>query len=108
MEIVRGILLEMYYKDFYRGLDEKTVEALVKKEGFVPMKFADHPGFVYTPHQHPETKLLAFLNGTMDVIVNNTSFECKKGDKLIIPGNIIHSATVGNDGCTYFWSEKMV
>ncbi len=98
----------MYYKDFYSGLTEEEIEDKIRDEGFTPMKFSDNPGFVYTPHTHPETKLLAFLEGSMNVKVGDESFVCQKGDKLIITGNVKHSAMVGKEGCSFFWSEKLL
>lgn len=98
----------MYSKDFYRGKTENEIAELARKEGFNPIKFSNSPGFVYTLHQHPETKLLAFLKGSMEVKVNGETFLCELGDKLIIPGNTPHAAVVGNDGCEFFWSEKLL
>ena len=98
----------MYYKDYYSGLSEKEIEQKVRDEGFSPMKLSDNPGFVYTPHTHPEIKLLAFLDGSMEVVAGNNKFHCRKGDKLIIPGNLTHSAVVGDHGCVFFWSEKLL
>lgn len=99
----------MYYKQFYKELqEEEEIEKSIKEEGFDPIKFHDQAGFVYSPHQHPETKLLAFLSGSMKVNVGEESLSCQKGDKLIIPGNTPHSAVVGSHGCIFFWSEKIV
>lgn len=98
----------MYYQSFYHNKTEHEITALVKKEGFNPIKFHDDPGYTYSPHKHPETKLLAFLEGSMEVTVDGFTFTCIKGDKLIIPGNIVHSARVGADGCVFLWSEKLI
>jgi len=43
----------------------------------------------------------------MKVRVHNEDFNCYPGDKLIIPGNCEHSALVGSEGCSFFWSEKL-
>lgn len=80
----------MYYKNYYNNLTEKGIANRIKEEGFDPVKFSDIPGFIYTPHKHPETKLLAFLDGDMDVKV---------------AGEEIH---FGPHGCTFFWSEKII
>lgn len=98
----------MYYKQFYKDLQESEIEKSIKDEGFDPMKYSNGPGDVYPPHSHPETKLLAFLEGSMEVKVGEETFQCIKGDKIIIPGNTPHSAVVGPSGCTFFWSEKMM
>lgn len=98
----------MYYQQYYQNKSEKEIENLIRKEGFEPLKYHDQPGFVYTPHQHPETKLLAFLEGSMHVKVADEELDCSKGDKLVIPGNTTHSAIIGPSGCIFFWSEKLI
>ncbi len=98
----------MYQKNFYINLSETEIEKKIEEEGFTPMKYENEPGDIYPLHQHPETKLLAFLEGTMEVKVGEENFSCATGDRLIIPGNTPHSAVVGPDGCIFFWSEKMI
>ncbi|HWP59992.1 MAG TPA: cupin domain-containing protein [Candidatus Acidoferrales bacterium] len=88
-------------------MDKQTIEAEIRKEGFDPILIQDPPGHVYPPHRHPETKLLAFLLGEMKVKVGENTFTCHAGDKVVIPGNVEHSAQVGPEGCVFFWSEKL-
>jgi len=98
----------MHTPDFYNGLDKDGIAEKVREEGFDPIYFSDPAGNMYSPHKHPETKLLAFVRGDMEVVVNGETFQCKAGDKLIIPGNTEHKAVVGPRGCDFFWSEKMM
>jgi quercetin dioxygenase-like cupin family protein len=98
----------MYQSEFYKGLTVTQISERVVGEGFNPIRIVDPPGQVYPPHQHAETKLLAFLEGALDVTVQGEHYLCKAGDKLLIPGNIEHSAVVKSVGCVYFWSEKLI
>lgn len=98
----------MYTKGKYLKQSDEKILKVIKKYGFNPVKFTDEANYIYESHSHKETKLLVFLDGEMDVVVNDEKFKCQKGDELIIPGNSIHSAIVGNQGCTFFWSEKKV
>ena len=98
----------MYYKGYYKGLSENEIKKRIVREGYSPIKYTDTPGFTYSTHKHPETKLLAFLNGVMEARVGNTVYKCSRDDKLIIPGNTTHSAIVGSSGCVFFWSEKLL
>ena len=98
----------MYRANFYKDLTPAQINQKVVEEGFTPIRIVDPPGQVYPPHQHAETKLLAFLEGAMDVTVQGKQYACKAGDKLLIPGNIEHSAVVRSSGCVYFWSEIML
>jgi len=98
----------MYESAFYQGLAVTEIRQKVVDEGFDPIRIVDPPGHIYPPHTHPETKLLAFLEGAMDVTVQGAQYHCKAGDKLLIPGNVEHAAVVGLSGCVYFWSEELI
>ena len=97
----------MYQAQFYNKNDKDSIEAEIRKEGFDPILVHDPAGHVYPAHRHPETKLLAFLLGEMTVKVGDNTFKCAPGDKVVIPGNVEHSAAVGPEGCVFFWSEKL-
>lgn len=98
----------IHFPDFYADLSQEEIKEKIIAEGFDPIVFSNTPGFVYHKHSHKETKLLAFLSGTMTLTVENETFVCKAGDKVLIPGNLIHAAVVGPEGCTFFWSEKVI
>lgn len=98
----------MFERAYYKGLPTTEIVEKIREEGFDPLRISDPPGAVYAPHSHPETKLLAFLEGTMRVTVQGQAYSCAVGDRLLIPGNVEHSALVGPEGCMYFWSEKLV
>lgn len=98
----------MHHKGFYNNLSETDIKKRIKKDGFDPVKFENDENDIYRAHKHPETKLLAFLKGDMCVTIDERHYFCEAGDRLIIPGNIEHSAKVGNKGCTFFWSEKLL
>lgn len=100
-------MTDYHYQNFYSNLSDVEIEEKMREEGFEPKRFHNGPGDVYEPHQHPETALLAFLDGNMKVKVGEERFNCQKGDKLVIPGNNVHSAVVGKDGCNFFWSENL-
>lgn len=97
----------MYQAHYYKRIDKDTIAGEIEKEGFEPVCITDPPGRVYEAHKHPETKLLVFLQGTMEVQVKDVTFNCSPGDRLLIPGNSEHSAVAGPGGCTFFWSEKL-
>lgn len=98
----------MYIKNYYKIIDKTKIRQDAIKQGFNPIEIYNEPGYVYSLHKHPETKLLVFLEGDMDVSTQGKVFHCRAGDKLIIPGNTPHSAIVGNEGCKFFWSEKII
>lgn len=102
----------MYQAKFYKNPStssgRKAIAEDARREGFRPILITNEPGFVYEKHKHPETKLLIFLKGGMCVTVAGEHYQCSPGDKLIVPGNTVHSAKIDPDGCTFFWSEKII
>lgn len=96
----------MYSPAFYQNLSEEEIESIIKEEGFTPAKISNAANYIYSPHEHPETKLIAILQGELSVVVQDKTYLCKKYDRIIIPGNITHSAIAGEEGCTFFWAEK--
>ncbi len=97
----------MYQAGFYQKLSDAEISRRIEEEGFDPLRISDPPGHIYPPHTHAETKLLAFLRGGMEVRVADEVYRCQAGDRLLIPGNVVHSAAVGAQGCLYFWSERL-
>lgn len=97
----------MYFSQVFRGKSREEIKKDIEKEGFNPLQITDKPGFVYHKHHHPETKLLVFLEGSMDVTTEGITYHCVRGDKLVIPGNTMHQAVVGKKGCIFYWSEKI-
>jgi quercetin dioxygenase-like cupin family protein len=97
----------VYQAKFYCNMEKERIAEEIRKHGFDPQCIEDPPGRIYAPHRHPETKLLAFLEGAMSVNVGSESYECESGDRLVIAGGIQHSAVVGPEGCVFFWSERL-
>ncbi len=97
----------MHQPNYYKEIDETAIANEVRNEGFDPICIHDGPGRIYSPHHHPETKLLVFLEGEMTVKVGQKSYQCRRGDRFVIPGNVEHTAVVGPQGCVFLWSEKL-
>lgn len=95
-------------KHYKHPIDEQAVRTDIYKQGFVPQRIVNAANYIYSPHSHPETKLIVALRGQMKVLVEDQKLLLRPGDQLIIPGFAIHSALVGPSGCTFFWSEKKI
>lgn len=96
-----------YQSAVNRGLDWVAFGWAPKAGGWDVSILPDSPGTVDWTRQHPDTKLLAFVAGSMDVRVWRPADHCAIGDKLVIPGPVEHDALVGADGYTLFWSEQL-
>lgn len=98
----------MFKKRYFKELSEKEIAQKIRKEGFDPFVITNSPNYIYSRHKHKETKLLVGLSGSMNIKVGEKEFTLASGDKLVVPGNIYHSAIVGKEGCSFFWSEKLL
>lgn len=98
----------MYFPGIYKGKSEEKILELIKANGFIPLKITNRPGIVYSLHTHPETKLIVILSGSMELTIADKDYNCTHGDKIIIAGSIKHSAVVGEKGCEFYWSEKLL
>ncbi len=96
----------MYQRACYKNLGEAEIFKRIMAEGFTPLAVNDPPGGYYPPHRHLESELLVILKGGMEVLVADQTYHCRAGDRLLIPGNVEHTALVHADGCAYFWAEK--
>lgn len=90
----------------YLNMHEDEIKRDIQNEGFAPIRLSDPPNRVYHRHKHPETKLLAVVRGSMELIIGDQGVAAQAGDKIVIPGNIYHQAIIGPGGCTFFWSER--
>jgi hypothetical protein len=91
----------------HTDLDPQAVLAQLRREAWDPIPITDPPGYVYPPHSHVTTKLLAILFGSMEVRVADETWRCLPGDQVVIPGGVQHAALVGPDGCQFYWSEQL-
>ena len=91
----------MYQAKFYKKIDKDRIAEEVEREGFDPVCITDPPARVYSSHHHAETKRLVFLGGTMEVTVGDRTYDCKPGDKLIIPAGALHAEGQVQDPVTY-------
>lgn len=97
----------MFKKAIFKDTSREKIKQTMEKEGFTPHIITNNPNYIYEPHKHPETKYLVCLEGAMAITVKGNVHKFEPGDKLIIPGNTMHSALVGKNGCVFFWSEKI-
>ena len=98
----------MFRKAAFKNIPREKIKLAMQNEGFSPKLITDSPGFVYEPHQHAETKFFVCLEGYMKVTFNGKTYDFEPGDKIIINGNTKHSAIAGKEGCSFFWSEKII
>lgn len=98
----------MYYQKAYPVIDEKAILKDAFREGFSLTLMTDKAGFIHTPHTHSEATYIVIVSGSLEAKIKEDVYECRIGDKLIIPGSTVHSAVIGPEGCRYFWSDRVI
>jgi cupin superfamily acireductone dioxygenase involved in methionine salvage len=70
------------------------------KEGLVPHVWSNEPGHFYEEHIHPYHKVLICLKGSIVFHTPDGDVALQEGDRLDLPPDTHHSATVGDSGVT--------
>ena len=96
-----------YDRQMFAAADSAAIRKAVEHDGWDTVVVVDAPGTNYAEHEHVKSKLLVFLHGSMIVETDGLRFHCEPGDQLVIPGSMRHAAWVGDEGCTFFWSEQV-
>ncbi len=66
--------------------------------GLVPRTWSNGPGFTYGEHRHPYHKVLFCVEGSITFHIPDGDVRLEPGDRLDLPPNTPHSATVGPEG----------
>ena len=86
---------------------EHEVLAALRAEGLSPYRWDNDPGYVYAPHEHPYSKVLYCVGGSIRFLLTGEgrSLELRPGDRMDLPPGTAHSAVVGPDGvaCLEAW-----
>ena len=90
---------------YYRDLTEDEIASQISCEGTRATRVVEPPGSIYDRHKNLNDIVLAFLRGSARITIGERCFDCRPGDRLIIKGDVMHSAIIGNEGCTYFMTQ---
>jgi cupin superfamily acireductone dioxygenase involved in methionine salvage len=77
-----------------------SAEAAFAEEGLTPHTWSNEPDFAYGEHRHPYHKVLYCLAGAITFHTPQGDINMGPGDRLDLPPNTAHSATVGRSGVT--------
>jgi mannose-6-phosphate isomerase-like protein (cupin superfamily) len=85
-----------------RPLPEAEVLSFFNARGLSPSCWSNGPGDHYEVHAHPYRKILFCMEGSITFSFSDLDHrvELRHGDRLIIPADMRHGATVGPDGVT--------
>lgn len=85
---------------------ESTLRERLVADGFSVMTWSDPPGRTYAPHRHDHHESLWCLHGAITFHVDGHDLRLDPGDRLMLPRNTLHGATVGPAGATYLIGEQ--
>lgn len=71
---------------------------LLEHEGYEVAVYVYRQGTVFPPHEHPQDKCDAVIEGVLRVTVGDASWDLGPGDRLYLPGGTRHSAEVVGSG----------
>ena len=94
-----------YKPGFYYGVDESAICEALTREGYRPQRIEEPPNAVYETHKNLCDLVLAYVRGSAKVRLGDRVYDCRPGDRLMIPGDIEHSAQIGPDGVVYLMTE---
>jgi quercetin dioxygenase-like cupin family protein len=77
-----------------------AIESALRQEAREVYGWSNGPGDRYAEHDHPYTKLLYCITGSIDFVLGDgRRISLGPGDRLVLPPRTRHSAIVGPDGC---------
>lgn len=64
--------------------------------------WSNGPGDRYAPHSHAYEKVLYCVDGSIVFVLEDDgrTLELRAGDRMVLPADTMHSAIVGDRGCT--------
>ena len=83
------------------------LEEQLRAEGFThTYVWQDGPGAYYPEHTHSTVTAHVVLEGEVTVISEGKTQTYRDGDRIDIPAQTLHAATMGPKGCRYIIGEK--
>jgi len=82
------------------GDPQELAAAAFSAENLDPATWSNGPGFTYPEHRHPYHKVLFCIRGSITFHTDGGDISLQPGDRLDLPPNTLHGATVGPDGVT--------
>lgn len=81
---------------------------ILQSEGFVHVyEWTDAPGEIYEAHAHKGKVSMYISKGSIEFCIENQCREYKEGDRIDVPIGVVHTATVGSEGCSFVVGEMI-
>lgn len=98
-------LYEFQLTELAEGANSRLISGEYTQLSFISMD----PGSVFKHHIHPEEQMMMVRRGECDEILLDTEQKMVPGSMVVIPGNMVHGAKMGDLGCDaldIFWPVR--
>ncbi|MFZ0280506.1 MAG: SMP-30/gluconolactonase/LRE family protein [Bacteroidales bacterium] len=98
-------LYDFQLTELTTGANSRLITGKNTQISFISME----PGALFDRHIHPEEQTMLVLRGGCDEILLDSEQAMTKNDVVLIPGNMVHGAKVGELGCDaidIFWPAR--
>ncbi len=98
-------LYDFQLTELVEGANSRIVSGTNTQISFISMD----PGSVFDRHIHPEEQMMLVLRGGCDEILLDGEQSMAPNDVVLIPGNMVHGAYIGELGCDaidIFWPAR--
>ncbi|HKD75470.1 MAG TPA: AraC family ligand binding domain-containing protein [Ktedonobacterales bacterium] len=87
---------------------EAELRRIYAGEGLAPYTWSNAPGDIYSPHSHSYHKVIYVVRGsiTFGLPQEERAVTLQAGDRLDLPPEVVHDATVGPDGVICLEAHK--
>ncbi len=90
------------YEDGFRVLQGKREYVTYLDDSSVRIWYSDVP-WRYEPHDHSAVEILLTIEGVVTYTVEDTAYQVRKGEVLIIPPDTVHSLSMGEGSSRYLF-----
>lgn len=73
----------------------------LEREGWFVTEWQDEPHTRYGTHAHADSEVRVVIKGSMAIVIDGVEHPLRAGDRFDVEPDVVHSAVVGPDGCTY-------
>lgn len=88
--------------------DERVLRQIYAEEGLQPYRWSNAPGDIYAAHTHTYHKVIYVVRGsiTFGLPAHGEQIQMEAGDRLDLPANVMHDASVGSQGVVCLEADR--
>jgi hypothetical protein len=106
-EVPKPVLRVVLWEERGRP-DEHRLRAGLAAQGYQIVGWSSEPDEAYAPHVHVYPEVLWLMAGSLTVILpaERRLLELMPGDRIELPGGLVHGTLAGPDGASYLLATR--